>query len=195
MPPPYAPHACTQDHTPDYDSYCMLGEAFMQIQEPEKAVHAFESALELNPKDVDLITRVGGWAGVAVRGSVRAAALGAAGPSPLQARPQGLCIFEDPAVSPVGLCCSAEQPRLASWLSLCPMCPPACLPAVRTRPGHQPRLRAGNHVLPQGEEAIAMGGARRGRSDGGSCTYAAARTCVLQVPTHGACVAAACLYL
>ncbi|KXZ45770.1 hypothetical protein GPECTOR_50g563 [Gonium pectorale] len=47
------------DHTPDYDSYCMLGEAFMQIQEPEKAVRAFESALEFNPKDVDLITRVG----------------------------------------------------------------------------------------------------------------------------------------
>lgn len=45
------------DHTPDYDSYCMLGEAFMQIQEPEKAVRAFESALEFNPKDVDLITR------------------------------------------------------------------------------------------------------------------------------------------
>ncbi len=30
----------------------------MQIQEPEKAVRAFESALEFNPKDVDLITRV-----------------------------------------------------------------------------------------------------------------------------------------
>ncbi|EFJ52945.1 hypothetical protein VOLCADRAFT_78980 [Volvox carteri f. nagariensis] len=45
------------DHTPDYDSYCMLGEAFMQIQEPEKAVRAFESALDFNPKDVDLITR------------------------------------------------------------------------------------------------------------------------------------------
>ncbi|KAG2502129.1 hypothetical protein HYH03_000619 [Edaphochlamys debaryana] len=45
------------DHTPDYDSYCMLGEAFMQIQEPEKAVKSFESALEFNPKDVDLITR------------------------------------------------------------------------------------------------------------------------------------------
>ncbi|PNW81978.1 hypothetical protein CHLRE_06g268800v5 [Chlamydomonas reinhardtii] len=45
------------DHTPDYDSYCMLGEAFMQIQEPEKAVRAFESALEFSPKDVDLITR------------------------------------------------------------------------------------------------------------------------------------------
>ncbi|GIL85609.1 hypothetical protein Vretimale_13293 [Volvox reticuliferus] len=45
------------DHTPDYDSYCMLGEAFMQIQEPEKAVCAFESALQYNAKDVDLITR------------------------------------------------------------------------------------------------------------------------------------------
>ncbi len=51
-------HTAPQDHTPDYDSYCMLGEAFMQIQEPEKAVRAFESALEFSPKDVDLITRV-----------------------------------------------------------------------------------------------------------------------------------------
>ena len=26
------------DKDQDYDTYCMLGEAFMQIQEPEKAV-------------------------------------------------------------------------------------------------------------------------------------------------------------
>lgn len=38
------------DLAADYDTYCMLGEAFMQIQEPEKAVRAFESALEFTPK-------------------------------------------------------------------------------------------------------------------------------------------------
>lgn len=36
----------------------------MQIQEPEKAVRAFESALEFNPKDVDLITRVRQFTGM-----------------------------------------------------------------------------------------------------------------------------------
>ncbi|GLC77752.1 hypothetical protein PLESTB_000959000 [Pleodorina starrii] len=45
------------DHTPNYDSNCMLGEAFMQIQEPEMAVMAFVNALVYNAKDVDLITR------------------------------------------------------------------------------------------------------------------------------------------
>uniref|UniRef100_A0A7S0S5T6 Tetratricopeptide repeat-like domain-containing protein n=1 Tax=Chlamydomonas leiostraca TaxID=1034604 RepID=A0A7S0S5T6_9CHLO len=44
--------------SPDYDSYCMLGEAFMQIQEPEKAVRAFEAALEFSPKDTELTTRI-----------------------------------------------------------------------------------------------------------------------------------------
>ncbi|KAL6760145.1 intraflagellar transport protein [Haematococcus lacustris] len=43
---------------PDYDSYCMLGEALMQIQEPEKASRAFESALEFSPKDAELVARV-----------------------------------------------------------------------------------------------------------------------------------------
>eukprot|EP00983_Pelagomonas_calceolata_P089792 1157346-Pelagomonas_calceolata.AAC.14 len=99
-----------QGKTQDYDSYCMLGEAFMQIQvrsyehtrllrmglhckllvnkctsilplpvaqtnknlrvkctpaialpfsqEPEKAVNAFVSAMEFNPKDTELILRV-----------------------------------------------------------------------------------------------------------------------------------------
>ncbi|MEW5313286.1 MAG: hypothetical protein WDW38_004868 [Sanguina aurantia] len=46
------------DRDPSYDSNCMMGEAFMQIQEPEKAVRAFESALEFNPKDSELIARV-----------------------------------------------------------------------------------------------------------------------------------------
>jgi Tfp pilus assembly protein PilF len=32
----------------------MLGEAFLAIQEPGKAVRSFEAALELHPKDADL---------------------------------------------------------------------------------------------------------------------------------------------
>ncbi|KAG1671374.1 hypothetical protein FOA52_002984 [Chlamydomonas sp. UWO 241] len=46
------------DLAADYDTYCMLGEAFMQIQEPEKAVRAFERALEYNPKDAELIRKI-----------------------------------------------------------------------------------------------------------------------------------------
>ena len=46
------------DLAADYDTYCMLGEAFMQIQEPEKAVRAFESALEFFPKDAELMSRI-----------------------------------------------------------------------------------------------------------------------------------------
>jgi len=46
------------DQAADYDTYCMLGEAFMQIQEPEKAVRAFELALEYQPKDSELIRRI-----------------------------------------------------------------------------------------------------------------------------------------
>lgn len=45
---------------PDYESHCALGEAFLAIQEPEKAVRAFEMALELNPRDLELAVRVGG---------------------------------------------------------------------------------------------------------------------------------------
>lgn len=47
----------SQDKTPDFDTYCMLGEAFLAIQEPDKAVRAFESALELNPKDAELAVK------------------------------------------------------------------------------------------------------------------------------------------
>ncbi|KAK9829513.1 hypothetical protein WJX72_006291 [[Myrmecia] bisecta] len=43
----------------DYDSYRVLGEALMQIQEPEKAIKAFESALEKNPKDAELASKIG----------------------------------------------------------------------------------------------------------------------------------------
>jgi len=45
------------DRNPDYDSYCMLGEAFLQILEPEKAVRAFENAIDISPKDTDLLTK------------------------------------------------------------------------------------------------------------------------------------------
>lgn len=37
----------------------MLGEAFLRIHEPEKAVKAFEDALKLSPKDLDLAVKVG----------------------------------------------------------------------------------------------------------------------------------------
>ena len=43
-----------QDKTPDFDAHCMLGEAFLAIQEPGKAVRSFDAALELHPKDADL---------------------------------------------------------------------------------------------------------------------------------------------
>jgi len=46
------------DQAADYDTYCMLGEAFMQILEPEKAVKAFESALEYSPKDAELTCKI-----------------------------------------------------------------------------------------------------------------------------------------
>eukprot|EP00798_Chlamydomonas_sp_ICE-L_P019308 gene19309-25961_t len=47
------------DRNGDYDSYCMLGEAFMQIQECEKAVKSFESALEFAPRDSELVAIAG----------------------------------------------------------------------------------------------------------------------------------------
>jgi hypothetical protein len=31
-----------QEKTPDYDSYCLLAEAFLAIQEPDKAARAYE---------------------------------------------------------------------------------------------------------------------------------------------------------
>jgi cytochrome c-type biogenesis protein CcmH/NrfG len=31
-----------QEKSPDYDSYCMLAEAYMTLQEPDKAAAAFE---------------------------------------------------------------------------------------------------------------------------------------------------------
>ena len=47
------------DLHPDVQTYMMLGEAFMQIQEPEKAIQAFESALKRNPRDTALASKIG----------------------------------------------------------------------------------------------------------------------------------------
>ncbi|KAA6420554.1 MAG: tetratricopeptide repeat 21B [Trebouxia sp. A1-2] len=43
----------------DYESYRLLGAAFMRIQEPEKAIKALEAALERQPKDGDLAAQIG----------------------------------------------------------------------------------------------------------------------------------------
>ena len=44
---------------PDVQTLCMLGEALMSIQEPERAVKAFESALKQNPRDRLLASKMG----------------------------------------------------------------------------------------------------------------------------------------
>ena len=44
---------------PDAQSYCVLGEAYMQIHEPAKAVTAYENALRLNPRDSTLTSKIG----------------------------------------------------------------------------------------------------------------------------------------
>jgi tetratricopeptide repeat protein 21B len=40
-------------------SYILLGEAYMRIQEPDKAIRAYEEALKLNPEDPQLASRIG----------------------------------------------------------------------------------------------------------------------------------------
>ncbi|KAF8072682.1 TTC21B [Scenedesmus sp. PABB004] len=52
------PPARPQERTPDYDSHCRLAEAFLAIQEPDKAARAYESALALRPKDAELAAKV-----------------------------------------------------------------------------------------------------------------------------------------
>merc|ERR1712078_405586 len=44
---------------PNAQTYNVLGEAYLQIQEPAKAVGAFESALKLNPRDSKLTSKIG----------------------------------------------------------------------------------------------------------------------------------------
>ena len=40
-------------------TYLLLGEAYMQIQEPEEAIKAYEAALQLNPDDPQLSSKIG----------------------------------------------------------------------------------------------------------------------------------------
>lgn len=45
----------------DVQTFLMLGEAYMQIQEPELAVEAMEQALKRNPRDVQIARRICGY--------------------------------------------------------------------------------------------------------------------------------------
>src|SRR5438270_468640 len=40
-------------------TFILLGEAYMKIQEPEKAIMAYERALRLNPDDASLASKIG----------------------------------------------------------------------------------------------------------------------------------------
>lgn len=44
---------------PGPDSYLMLGDAYMSIQEPEEAINAFKMALRQNPSDPLLASKLG----------------------------------------------------------------------------------------------------------------------------------------
>lgn len=44
---------------PNAETYLMLGDAYMSIQEAELAIDAYEQALKLNAKDVNLICKMG----------------------------------------------------------------------------------------------------------------------------------------
>jgi tetratricopeptide repeat protein 21B len=46
-------------HSPTSQSYMHLGEAYMRIQNPDKAIEAFEEALKLNPRNVGLASKIG----------------------------------------------------------------------------------------------------------------------------------------
>jgi len=39
--------------------FLLLGEAYMRIQDPEKAIRAYEHALKLDPRDMELASRIG----------------------------------------------------------------------------------------------------------------------------------------
>jgi tetratricopeptide repeat protein 21B len=47
------------DLHPDPQTFMMLGEAYMQIQEPERAVESYERALRASPRDVSLQQKIG----------------------------------------------------------------------------------------------------------------------------------------
>eukprot|EP01006_Ploeotia_vitrea_P056869 TRINITY_DN68132_c2_g2_i2.p1 TRINITY_DN68132_c2_g2~~TRINITY_DN68132_c2_g2_i2.p1 ORF type:complete len:1314 (+),score=179.62 TRINITY_DN68132_c2_g2_i2:92-4033(+) len=44
---------------PSSSSYMFLGEAYMNIQEPEKAIKAFEQAVQLDPQDTEIAAKIG----------------------------------------------------------------------------------------------------------------------------------------
>lgn len=44
---------------PTVHTCCLLGDAFMKIQEPEQAIKAYQIALEQNPKDTNLPSKIG----------------------------------------------------------------------------------------------------------------------------------------
>ncbi|KAI9207248.1 uncharacterized protein BJ171DRAFT_561472 [Polychytrium aggregatum] len=47
------------EHSPTVESCMLLGDAYMNIQEPEQAIDVYESALESNPKSASLIGKIG----------------------------------------------------------------------------------------------------------------------------------------
>ncbi|KAK3772094.1 hypothetical protein RRG08_061179 [Elysia crispata] len=47
------------DKAPSTHTSLLLGDAYMDIQEPEKAIEVYESALKRNPKDASLATKIG----------------------------------------------------------------------------------------------------------------------------------------
>jgi len=47
------------DKQPSPQSFLLLGDAYMSIQEPEKAIEVYESALKKNPKDSSLASKIG----------------------------------------------------------------------------------------------------------------------------------------
>lgn len=47
------------ENCPDSESYLMLGDAFMSIQEPDQAIEAYRQALRQNPSDSILISKLG----------------------------------------------------------------------------------------------------------------------------------------
>lgn len=47
------------EHSPGPGSYSMLGDAYISIQEPERAIEAYEKSLANNPTDKKLVEKMG----------------------------------------------------------------------------------------------------------------------------------------
>ena len=47
------------DKYPSPHTCLLLGDAYMSIQEPEKAIEVYEAALKKNPRDSSLATKIG----------------------------------------------------------------------------------------------------------------------------------------